>query len=255
MMKGRFIVALLAIVVLGAGATVADAIPFRIGSLTIDVEGVVTPDALPAGRDAPISFQVASSLTETAGGPLPIASQFVLDADKQGRFFTRGLPICPAGRLRGIDTRQALRACGTALVGRGTTSAELHFADQAPYVVHAPLLMFYGGSTGRKVILLMHVFATQPVPTTFVVRGVVSPGSGPYGTHTVVDIPEIAGGNGSLRSFSIHIHRTWTYKGKARSFLVARCQTGHYIGHAELKFTDGTLFQGTVIKKCRSLRD
>jgi hypothetical protein len=253
-MKGRFLIALLALVALAGGATAASAVPFRLGNLAIDVEGAVTPEALPAGHDAPISFQVASSLAETAGGPLPITSQFVLDADKQGRFFTHGLPSCTAGRLRGIDTQEALRACGPSLVGRGTTSAELHFAGQGPYIVHAPLLMFYGGSPGRKVILLMHVYATQPVPTTFVVRGVVSPGSGPYGTHTVVDIPKIAGGNGSLRSFSIRIHRTWTYAGKSRSFLIARCQTGHYVGRAELKFTDDTLFQGTVIKKCRSIR-
>ncbi len=255
MMKGRLIVLATSVVVfLLAGAALAQAVSFHLGDLAIEIEGTVTPYALPAAHDAPITFGVGAALDETSGAQLPTASQFVLDADRQGRFYTQGLPTCPAARLQGVDTQAALRACRPALVGRGTTSAELHFTGQKPYVVHAPLLMFYGGSPGGKVLLLMHVYTTEPVPTTFVVRGVVSPGSGPYGTHTVVDIPKIAGGNGSLRSFQIRIHRTWSYKGEERSFLVARCQTGSYLGHAELSFTDGARFQGSVVKRCRSIR-
>lgn len=255
MMKGRLLaVCSLAVVMLAAGSVAAKAVSLDFGTLAVELEGTVSPEALSADHDQPISFQVGAGLEETAGRTLPTLQRFVLDADRQGHLFTQGLPVCSAARLQDTDTAEALKACKPALVGRGTTSAELHFPSQRPYVVHAPLLMFYGGSPGGKVLLIMQVFAKQPVPTTFVVRGLVGHGSGPYGTHTVVDLPTIAGGNGSLKSFSVKIHRTWSFRGKRRSFLVAHCQTGRFIGHGELDFNDGERIEGTILKRCDSLR-
>jgi hypothetical protein len=252
--RGGLLAAALAVSLLLVGAIAAQAITFRVGPLEIDADGSVTPKALPADRDVPITFRLNAKLTETADEPLPRLERFVFDADEQGRFDTRGLPVCPASRLRATDSNTALRACKSALVGHGTTSSELRFPGQAPEIAPARLLMFYGGSPGGKVQLLMHVYGTRPVPTTVIARGVVGRGSGPYGTRTVVEIPEIAGGNGSLRSFAVTIHRTWSHKGKRHSFLVARCRSGRLVARALFEFEEGRRFQGSLLKECETSR-
>ena len=50
---------------------------------------------------------------------------------------THGLPVCPQVRLRSTDSRQALDACGGALVGRGKLYAEIFVPNQEPFGVQA----------------------------------------------------------------------------------------------------------------------
>jgi hypothetical protein len=237
------------IALFGAGG--ASAVTLRAGELVIDADGAVWPERLPGDAPAPISFRVGASISTVDQSPLPALQTFAFDADRQGEFFTAGLPKCAPAKLQSTTTAQAMRACGDSLVGTGTTSALLAFPERSPYLVSAPLLMFNGGSKGGKTLLVMQVYARKPIPTTFVVLGKVTPGKGAYGTHTTVAIPTIANGYGSLKSFAVRIHRTWTYRGKKRSFLLARCATGHYLAHAEFGFADGTLLSGTLIKSCK----
>jgi hypothetical protein len=96
----------------------------------------------------------------------------------------------------------------------------------------------------------MQVYAPTPAPTTFVFKGVVTKIAGVYGTRTVVRIPTIANGYGAVKSFRVKIHRTWTYRGKRRSFLIARCISGRYFAHPEFRFAGGTQIGGTISKPC-----
>lgn len=239
-----------AAVALGVIAAGASAVILRAGDLIVNVEGAVTPTKLSPTAPSPISFKVSAGLQTAGGGPLPALQTFSFDADRQGSFFTGGLPTCAPSRLRSADPAEAMKLCGNALVGTGTTSALLSFPEQTPYVVSAPLLMFNGGSSGRGSLLVMLVYAQTPVPTTFVVLGVVTKTAGVYGTNTLVKIPTIAGGYGSLKGFEVRIHRTWSYRGKKRSFLVAHCGTGRFLAHAEFAFANGAQFSGTLVKQC-----
>jgi len=231
-------------------AASASAVTIQAGNLVISAEGGVTPTELPRDAPSPISFWIGASVRTDDGGPLPAMKTFVFDADRQGEFQTAGLPICRPRQLESTTTRQAKHACRDALVGSGSTSAVLAFPGSSPTLVRAPLLMFNGGTHGAKSILLMQVYAHTPVATTFVFPGVVRKTAGVYGTRTVVRIPTIANGYGSVKSFRVKIHRTWGYRGKRRSFLVAHCETGRYFAHPEFSFAGGTRVGGTLSKPC-----
>jgi hypothetical protein len=228
----------------------ASAVTIQAGNLVIRAEGGVTPTELPRDALSPITFRIDASVRTNDGGPLPAMKTFVFDADRQGEFYTAGLPICRPRQLQSTTTEQAKRACGDALVGTGSTSAVLAFPESSPTLVRAPLLMFNGGSQGAKSVLVMQVYASTPTPTTFVFEGVVTKTAGVYGTKTLVRIPTIANGYGSVKSFRVRIHRTWNYLGKRRSFLVARCVNGRYLAHPEFTFANGTKVAGTLAKPC-----
>ena len=70
-------------------------------------------------------------------------------------------------------------------------------------------------------MLIFHVHANVPAPTTFVTTAVISKQGGKYGTKAEVAIPTITGGQGSLTGFEATIHKTWTYKGQKQSLLLA----------------------------------
>jgi hypothetical protein len=242
----------LAVALIGVGglAVVALAVTVQAGDLVVSSEGEVAPTTLPRDEPAPISFRIGARVRTADGAPLPAMKTFTFDADRQGQLFTEGLPTCSMKSLQSTTTEQARRICGDALVGTGSTSAVLTFPESNPTLVRAPLLMFNGGSRGARSILVIQVYARTPVATTFVLPGVVTRTSGLYGTRTLVRIPTIANGYGSLKSFRVRIHRTWIYRGKKRSFLIARCSTGRYFAHSEFTFSDGTTVAGTLSKPC-----
>jgi hypothetical protein len=48
------------------------------------------------------------------------------------------------------------------------------------------------------------------------------------------------------------IKRTFKYKGKQRSYLVARCADRRFFASADVSFTGGPRVKGTVVRACRS---
>jgi len=66
-------------------------------------------------------------------------------------------------------------------------------------------------------------------------------------------VPLIAGGSGSV----IHTHitiprRPFTYKGRRKSFLSARCLDGRFLARGTFKFRDGTQMTGSVVRRCQA---
>lgn len=222
----------------------------RAGNLVINIDGGVTPAKLPKKTPAPITLKVKGSLATADGTHVPALKTLALQFDKHGSIYTKGLPTCTAGKLQSTLTAQAKSACGSALVGTGRVSAEIAFPEQAPFNASGPLLIFNGAPKGGKPVLIFHVHANVPAPTTFVTSGTISKSSGKYGTSTEIAIPTIVGGQGSLTSFQATINKTWTYKGEKKSLLLASCPTGHLYAHGEFSFADGTEISGDIERPC-----
>ena len=76
-------------------------------------------------------------------------------------------------QLENTLTAEAKRKCKEkALVGKGSArELAIDFPDQDPFDAPGPLLAFNGKPKGGKQVLLLHVFAHVPAPTTFVVPG------------------------------------------------------------------------------------
>ena len=81
---------------------------------------------------------------------------------------THGLPVCPRERLTSTTTRQAMKACGDSLVGRGELSAQIFVPNQPAFRVRANLLTFNGRTKGGQPAVWAHAYSMDP-PTSFVI--------------------------------------------------------------------------------------
>jgi hypothetical protein len=251
--RARAALALFAALALTAAlaiATSATGETVRAGNLVIGIEGQIKPKKLPRKGAAPLTLKLQGKIATADGSPVPALKTLALQFDKHGSIFTKGLPTCTTGKLEATNTAAALKACRPALVGRGKASAEIYFAEQPPFGAHGPMLIFNGKPKGGRPVLIFHVFAHVPAPTTFVTSGVIEKGHGKYGTQTEVAIPTIVAGQGSLTSFEAKLGKTWRYKGKKVSLLSASCPSGSLFAHGEFKFADGTKISGNVAKRC-----
>jgi hypothetical protein len=222
----------------------------KAGNLIVEVEGGVSPKKLSRKTPTPITLTVSGSIKSADGSHVPALKTLALEFDKHGSIYTKGLATCNPAKLQSTLTAQAKAACGPALVGTGSVSAEIAFPEQAPFNASGPLLIFNGAPKGGKPTLIFHVHANVPAPTTFVTSGVISKASGKYGTSTEIAIPTIVGGQGSLTSFKATLHKTWSYKGQKKSLLLATCPSGQLFAHGEFSFADGTKISGDVAKTC-----
>ena len=239
------VVALCAFLVATAGGEIV-----RSGNLLVEIEGGITPKKLPRKTPAPITLKVKGSIATADGSHVPALKTLALQFDKAGSIYTKGLPTCTPGKIESTLTSQAKKACGPALVGTGKVTAEIALPEQPPFNASGPLLIFNGAPKGGKPVLIFHVYAHVPAPTTFVTTAVISPASGKYGTSTLIEIPTIVGGQGSLTSFEATLHKTWTYKGQKKSLLLASCPTGQLIAHGEFTFADHTEISGNIARPC-----
>jgi len=204
-------------------------ITLRAGNLILTFGGNIAPKELPRKHFAPARGNVFGKI-KTSDGTHPSAfREAIFDIDKNVLVNSRGLPICRAGQLEARDTRSAKRVCGKTIVGSGSAHAEVAFPEQAPIRIASPLLVFNGGTRGGKTTLLIHTFITVPAPAAIVTRVTLKKiRKGPYGLHGIAKVPVIAGGSGSALDFNFKINRNYRFKGKRRSFLMARCPNGRF---------------------------
>ena len=244
------LLALAGVAALVAGSA-ASAEIVRLGNIELEVDGSFKPTKLPKKKLAPITLKVSSDIRTLDGTQPPILNELLLEFDKNGTLDTKGLPTCKASQLENTLTDEAKKTCKKALVGKGSAKARIDFPDQDPFDAPGPMLAFNGKPKGGKPQLLLHVFAHVPAPTTFVVPATISNASGAFGKKVLAKIPPIAGGNGALTHFDISIHKTWNYKGKKHSYVVAKCASGHFVAQGTYKFNDGSTVTGSVVRDCK----
>ena len=249
--------AVAAIVQLAAGQ--ASAITVLAGNLVIKINGHTSPRSLPKHRMAPIGFHGAASIATRDGSHIPAALGTQLLIDKHIGLDTIGLPTCSLGQIQARTPAEAMQACGDALIGRGTSSAQVQFPESSAFEAKGPLLAFNGPAGGGPYAgsgyneQLYYVYADVPVPTALIAVGTVSRASGRYGYKISISIPTIAGGAGSFNSAEFTIDRRWTYQGKKHSILNAECANGHFDAQVEIAFDGGSNLKGNVVNACRSL--
>ncbi len=261
-MRRNLLVALALSAVLGLGvAAVATAKfdTFQAGNLVLKADGGVTPKALPKNKRAPVTVRVSGKIASKDGAHPAAFREATIDFDKNGKLDATGLPTCRGGQLESRDTAAAKKACPKAIVGKGKGKFEIAFPEQRPIGVNAPITVFNGGTKGGKTTLFIHSFITVPVPAAVVTTVTIKKiHKGRYGLRSVSKVPVIAGGSGSTLEFSINFGKKYTYKGKKRSLIEAKCPDGHFnadvknavfINEAGGPRTKTTL-QGTVIRSC-----
>jgi hypothetical protein len=223
----------------------------RAGSLFLRDNGGIFPSRLPRHSQVPISGRIDAEIGTTDGSHPPAARTLNIDFDKSIQVNARGLPSCEEGRLVARSTADAKKACPDAIVGSGEGEVEVAFPEQAPFAATGPIVLFNGGVHGATTLLFVHAYVNVPVPTAVIATVEITRiHRGHYGIRTVTQIPEIAGGAGSVIGFKLTIGRKFTYKGREESYLTASCPTGLYYTEGNILFADGTTLNGTHILPC-----
>lgn len=238
------LVGLIAVSVAGvAGAAGGGPVTAEAGNLKITVDGGFSPSKLPKKKLAPIMFSASGKIATKDGTHPPALKEVVVETDKNGAIDTKGVPVCKSGQLQSRDTKAAEKVCKGAIIGSGTTGVEIQFPEQNPIPVNSKLLVFNGGTGGGKTTLFIHAYITVPTPAAIVTTVKIKKiHKGRYGLESIATVPKIAGGSGSVKSFSLSI-------GKQKT-LFAKCPDGKLQAHATSKFADGTKLEASIVRTC-----
>lgn len=240
------------------GAGMAQGELSQTGNLRISFSGDFTPRSLPRDRPAPINVHVKGAIGTTDGSHPPPVRRVEIALSRNGQLTTEGLPACTSARLQSTSTKEALARCRPALVGRGRFGAEIEFPSVEPFPATGRALAFFGTSK-RRPALLLHLYLTTPVQTTFVLALKISrEKKGQFGTVLTASIPSLAGGLGSVTEIDLTIGRTYTYRGQRRSFLSASCAAPagfpgavFSLARGSFFFADGRQIETTLTRDCR----
>jgi hypothetical protein len=241
--------ALVAILLL-AFAVAADAALVRVGRLVLRADGGFSPRTLPRNSFAPIHFQGNADVSATDSGPIPPLRRLRLDFDRDGRLTTRGLPVCLPEQLEGTTPAAARRACESAIVGTGQIAAALNIPGLSGVSIRSPLTFFNGPRQGGHPTAVAHAQATFPVPETYVIVIPIERLGGAYSYRATLEMPEIAGGFGSLTHIDAKIGRIYRAGGAERSYVSARCRDSVLETRGRVDFEDGTVIEGVVFRGC-----
>ena len=214
------------------------------GNLKFTFDGGFSPSKLPKKKMAPIVLSASGKIQTKDGSHPPALKTVVVETDKNGSINTKGVPACSSGKLQARDTKGAEKICGSAIIGTGTTNVEIAFPEQKPIPVSSKLLVFNGGSSGGKTTLFIHAYITVPTTAAIVTTVKIKKfHHGRYGLKSIATIPKIAGGSGSVTSFSLKV-------GNKKKVLAAKCPDGKLQAHAKAIFADGTNAQATILRTC-----
>ncbi len=247
-------VAALAVLVAGGTAMAGNKpVTVEAGDLAFTFNGGFSPQALPKKKLAPITLTASGKVVDKEGGHPPALREAIVETDKNGAVFVKGLPVCPSGKLQSRDTKAARKACPKAIIGTGHTAVEVAFPEQKPFPVDSALTVFNGGQKGGTTTFYIHAFFTAPITGAIVTTVKIKKiHNGRYGLKSVASIPKIANGSGSVTSFDLKIGKTYTYRGKKVSVLSARCADGKLQAFASAIFDDGTKASAGIIRTCTS---
>lgn len=239
------LVALIAVSVAGiAAAAGGGPVTAEAGNIKFTFDGGFKPTKLPKKKMVPIVISASGAIATKDGSHPPALKEVEVETDKNGTIDVKGVPTCTAGKLQSRDTKAAEKVCGNAIIGTGTTAVEIAFPEQRPIPVNSKLLVFNGGTSGGKTTLFIHAYITVPTPAAIVTTvKIKSIHKGRYGTLSVATIPKIAGGSGSVKSFSLQV-------GNKKKVLFAKCPDGKLQAHATSKFADGTKVSASIVRTC-----
>jgi hypothetical protein len=246
--KQKGLVALvMAAALLVAGVSVAVAGPRVVGGgIEVEYDGGFSPKKMSRTKPTPISFNVEAKIKSVDPDEAhpPALREFLIEGDRHASLHVEGIPACRSSEIQSTTTAAARKACGRALIGHGKTVVEVKFPEQPAFLAHSELLAFNGGSRGGVTTLFIHAFLTAPITAAVVTTVKVKKiHKGRYGLLSTATIPKIAGGAGSVVSFTLTLNK---------GIIKATCADGKLQARGTGVFasTPPTKLTGTVTRPC-----
>jgi DNA-binding beta-propeller fold protein YncE len=193
---------------------------FQRGGVRVKLNGDLTPSSLPRRGAAGVHVSLAADIASTHGDTPPQLRRISIAINRNGHFDPRGLPACRLDQIQPSSNDGALAACGAALVGQGSFSADVKLPEQTPFPSRGKVLAFNGRYHGKPAIFA-HVFGTDPVPTSFTLPFTIGSTGGTYGTVLRATVPDVTGG--SITGLRLDLGRNFRSAGKRHTYISAGC--------------------------------
>jgi hypothetical protein len=230
------------------------------GGLRVSFAGGVSPRALPRATKAPVAVSLAGEISTTDGSQPPQLQTISMAINRDGRLDYDGLPACRYHQIQPASTAEAIEACPESVVGEGSFRAAVVLPEQSPFPSQGDIVAFNGEVHGRHV-LFAHIYGTRPLPQSAVIIFRYSHQSGTYGLTLTAELPQVTAEWGHVSGVRMSLRRTFTYKGRQRSFLSAGCPApaGFTIvtapfARVSFGFADGRVLQTAMVRNCRVAR-
>jgi hypothetical protein len=255
-MKARGMALALAALIVLSLAAVARAEVVQKDGIRVGFEGELTPHALPRVGRAPVQVSVGATITPLASTEPPRLKKISIAINSAGKFSPGTLPICTVRDIQPSTTANALKACGSSLVGTGSFAAKILLPQQAAYPAGGKLYAFNGIYEGRPAILA-HVYGTRPVPTSFTLPFAITQRKGELGTVLTASLAEVTGQAGYITGLSLDLGGATVAGGAGRDYLTAGCPAPKGFGgavfpfaRASFEFASGKL-SSTLTRSCK----
>jgi len=228
------------------------------GDLFVRFDGGLVPGALPRHVDAPISVWVTGTVRVLSGARRPPSLRRISIAlNRGGHLETDGLPTCNRSQIDPATSAEALALCGSALVGTGRFIGKAALPGQEAFSVRGKILAFNAVVNGRTAIFA-HIYTDQPVPSSRIIVFQIHHRPGTFGTVLTGELPVALNHYGYVRQISLRLHRRYSFRGRARSYLNASCPAPRGFpgavfpfARASMVFDDGRRLSSTLRRSCR----
>jgi hypothetical protein len=242
---------------LGLGALAQAAEIAQKGNLRVTFSGKIAPRKLPRTGAAPVSVSLAGDITTTDGAAPPQLRTITMAINRHGIIDGEGIPSCHIDDIQPASTAEAREACSKSLVGSGLFEANVALPEQSPFPSDGKVLAFYGKLAGKPTIFA-HIYGTEPLPTSFTLPFELShKKSGTYSAVLTAQLPRVAAQWGYVSGVSLDLKRTYSYKGKKRSFVSAGCPApkgfpaiSFSFAKASFAFEGGKTLSSTMTRSC-----
>lgn len=206
--------------------------------LEVTFNASFAPHALPRLRPVPVKVEIHGKVATTDGSHPPPLRRLEVALNRNGRLYSKGLPVCEAPLLQSTSTDTALNRCRGALVGQGRFHAEILLGSEVP--ASGKILAFNSRHAGKRALLL-HLFAGVPTRFTLVVPLTIRHlDGGQFGTLMRAKIPGLVGDLGSVTEIALTIGRRYFFNGKRRSYVSAACKAPAEFTAVPFPFARGT---------------
>jgi hypothetical protein len=220
--RRRALIPLALVVLVGLLAAPVHGERAQFGSLIVYLRGGISPRKLPRDHSTPVSVRLQAGIQTADSIPLPRVKKIRLELAYRGALDTEGLAVCPRTRLRALDTRHAVEACGSAIVGTGNLYSRVFLPSQPPFGLHFQLLAFNGKTDRGQTAIWVLAYSPNP-PVSFVLPFHVRRQSGPFSTVLVSVVPRNVGPWPHFAHFNMVVARHFRYLGRMHSYLRASC--------------------------------
>jgi hypothetical protein len=251
-LSGSLVLVSLAVAVFSAQAEVS-----RGPDLNVIFKGKLTPHSLPRQGLAPVRVAVGATIVPDPGATPPSLRRMKIEINRHGHFQLAGLPVCSFEEIQPSTTANALRNCGSALVGKGHFSSTVLQPDAAPFPSDGVLYAFNGTYKGRPAVLA-HIYGTEPIPVSYTIPFLLSGAKGSYGTTLTATMPNFGQEWGFITGLSLNLGRSFKAHGKRSSYLAAGCPAPKGVALAPFNFARATFSFGskqvssTLSRSCRA---